>query len=168
MGFISNMYRAALGDNGLKELQRCLPTKSTKGAKKRSVLIIDDEITDDDSGTEFDDETNQERIMNHVRIYFPSYETVRLSKKGFNSGGTICFNSSWWDSPSFPRSVMRDCVSVRDGLLMHNKVSVFLLIYEKQKPTRVLFCRCCLPAPRDNYRLPRERSMLGHMWVLPT
>ncbi|PUU73659.1 tyrosyl-DNA phosphodiesterase-domain-containing protein [Tuber borchii] len=119
MSFISNMYRAALGDNGLKELQRCL---STKGAKKKSVLVVDDEITDDDSGTEFDDETNQERIMNHVRIYFPSYETVRLSKKGFSSGGTICFNSSWWDSPNFPRSVMRDCVSIRDGLLMHNKM----------------------------------------------
>ncbi|KAG0644075.1 tyrosyl-DNA phosphodiesterase-domain-containing protein [Tuber brumale] len=121
MGFISNMYRAAMGDDGLKELQRC-SNKSVKGAKRRAVLVMGDQITDDDSETGFDEETNQERIMNHVRIYFPSYETVRLSKKGFNSGGTICFNSSWWDSPTFPRSVMRDCVSVRDGLLMHNKM----------------------------------------------
>ncbi|PWW80387.1 phospholipase D/nuclease [Tuber magnatum] len=122
MGFISNMYRAAMGDNGLRELQRCV-NKPAKGAKKKkSVLVIDDEITDDDSGAEFDEETNLERIMNHVRIYFPSYETVRLSKKGFNSGGTICFNSSWWDSPTFPKSLMRDCVSTRDGLLMHNKM----------------------------------------------
>ncbi|RPB05816.1 phospholipase D/nuclease [Choiromyces venosus 120613-1] len=120
MEFISNMYRAALGDNGLKELQRRSNTSSKK-AKKR-VVVVDDGITDDDSETEFDEEFNQERIMNHVRVYFPSYETVRLSKKGFNSGGTICFQSSWWDSPTFPKSVMRDCVSVRDGLLMHNKM----------------------------------------------
>jgi len=29
---------------------------------------------------------------------------------------------SWYNNDNFPRSLMRDCKSHRDGLLMHNKM----------------------------------------------
>ena len=57
------------------------------------------------------------------RLYFPSENTVRTSEAGLGRAGTICFSSKWWENPNFPKSNMRDCVSVRNGLLMHNKVS---------------------------------------------
>ncbi|RYC59815.1 hypothetical protein CHU98_g6380 [Xylaria longipes] len=56
------------------------------------------------------------------RIYFPSHETVSRSRGGRNSGGTICLQSKWWDSPTFPRELVYDCKSVRPGLLMHTKI----------------------------------------------
>lgn len=38
------------------------------------------------------------------------------------NAGTICFQEKWFLGPRFPKSVMRDCVSRREGILMHNKV----------------------------------------------
>lgn len=35
--------------------------------------------------------------------------------------GTICLQSSWWNSDTFPRSIFRDCQSKRPNMLMHNK-----------------------------------------------
>jgi hypothetical protein len=28
----------------------------------------------------------------------------------------------WWDQTSFPKAVLRDCKSGRQGVLMHNKI----------------------------------------------
>lgn len=36
--------------------------------------------------------------------------------------GTICFQAKWWQADTFPRDVLRDCRSVRPGVLMHSKV----------------------------------------------
>ena len=36
--------------------------------------------------------------------------------------GTICFQKQWFEAPTFPREVLRDCVSARPGMLMHNKM----------------------------------------------
>jgi hypothetical protein len=96
--------------------------KPRKNAKKKAAAPKDDQVTDDDSAVEYDEETNVERIMNNLRVYFPSRDTVAGSKRGTRSGGTICFQPQWWNAPTFPKSVIRDCQSVRDGLLMHNKV----------------------------------------------
>ncbi|RFU35872.1 hypothetical protein B7463_g521, partial [Scytalidium lignicola] len=63
-----------------------------------------------------------EEIENWFRIYFPTRETVTQSKGGSNAGGTICFQSRWYDAATFPRSLMIDCKSKRPGLLMHNKM----------------------------------------------
>ncbi|KAK6952743.1 hypothetical protein Daesc_005037 [Daldinia eschscholtzii] len=41
---------------------------------------------------------------------------------GRNAAGTICVQSKWWDSASFPRELIRDCKSVRSGLLIHSKL----------------------------------------------
>ena len=59
-------------------------------------------------------------IEQYFRIYFPTRDTVRNSRAG--SAGTICFQSKWYHSPTFPKDIMRDCKSVRKGLLMHNKL----------------------------------------------
>lgn len=58
----------------------------------------------------------------NFRFYFPSSATVQRSKGGTHNAGTLCFSAKWWQGGKFPRPNMRDCVSVREGLLMHNKV----------------------------------------------
>ncbi|KAL8995069.1 MAG: hypothetical protein Q9169_005138 [Polycauliona sp. 2 TL-2023] len=65
------------------------------------------------------------------RIYFPSSETVRASTGGSNNGGTICFQSKWWNAATFPRELLRDCRSRRDGMLMHNKI---IYVYPTSPP----------------------------------
>ncbi|KIW78154.1 hypothetical protein Z517_07987 [Fonsecaea pedrosoi CBS 271.37] len=90
--FLQSMYLAASGDNGLRAVDRRGPLKQQGSWKK------------------------------NLRFYYPSDNTVRTSKGGPDSAGTVCFSSAWWNSPQFPRSSMYECVSVREGLLMHNKV----------------------------------------------
>ncbi|PQE30814.1 hypothetical protein CJF32_00005997 [Rutstroemia sp. NJR-2017a WRK4] len=51
-----------------------------------------------------------------------SEQTVIESKGGKRAAGTICFQSKWYDSTTFPKGLMRDCRSNRKGLLMHNKM----------------------------------------------
>jgi hypothetical protein len=55
-------------------------------------------------------------------IFFPSAATVAKSLGGSNAAGTICFLRRWWEGAKFPRGVLRDCVAVRGGVLMHSKV----------------------------------------------
>ncbi|KIX06407.1 uncharacterized protein Z518_04383 [Rhinocladiella mackenziei CBS 650.93] len=99
--FMTSMYLAAQGDDSLTEY-------STRTAQKEA-------------------QTRQVRRTwedwrNKFRIYFPSDKTVRESKGGIQNAGTICSSARWWQSGKFPTSCMRDCVSVREGLLMHNKI----------------------------------------------
>lgn len=62
-------------------------------------------------------------IMQNLKIYFPTSETVQRSKGGPGAGGTICFQSKWWDSNELIRECLHDCVGARnDGILMHSKV----------------------------------------------
>ncbi|OTB04965.1 hypothetical protein M426DRAFT_57748 [Hypoxylon sp. CI-4A] len=61
-------------------------------------------------------------LTGKFRIYFPSHDTVVKSRGGKNAAGTICVQSKWWDSPTFPRQLFRDCKSVRSGLLIHSKL----------------------------------------------
>ncbi|KAI1129584.1 tyrosyl-DNA phosphodiesterase-domain-containing protein [Nemania abortiva] len=98
---ISAIYNAAQGDNGLKEYERRATGSSKKKAAQKTELSYK---------------------PSNFRIYFPSYETVSRSRGGKNSGGTICLQSKWWDSPTFPRELVHDCKSVRSGLLMHTKI----------------------------------------------
>ncbi|KAL2164557.1 hypothetical protein VTH06DRAFT_3774 [Thermothelomyces fergusii] len=70
-------------------------------------------------------------VKEHMRIFFPSRETVLRSKGGKDGAGTICLLSKWWQAPTFPRELVRDCRSVRQGVLMH---------------TKALYVRPCSPA----------------------
>ncbi|TQN68231.1 Tyrosyl-DNA phosphodiesterase 1 [Colletotrichum shisoi] len=59
--------------------------------------------------------------QHHFRIYFPTEKTVSSSRGGRSSAGTISFQEKWWKSSTFPRELLRDCQSVRSGLLLHSK-----------------------------------------------
>ncbi|KAK3110264.1 hypothetical protein LTR53_015617 [Teratosphaeriaceae sp. CCFEE 6253] len=61
-----------------------------------------------------------EAIRDKLRIYFPTQDTVRSSTAG--AAGTICLSRQWYENMPFPRSVFRDYVSTRPGLLSHNKI----------------------------------------------
>ncbi|KAI0382763.1 phospholipase D/nuclease [Hypomontagnella monticulosa] len=96
---LSAIYYAAQGDDGMKEYGM----RTAKGKNKGSTQ------TKLDLGDKF-------------RIYFPSRESVMQSRGGKNAAGTICTQSKWWDSATFPRELIRDCQSVRAGLLIHSKI----------------------------------------------
>ena len=58
-------------------------------------------------------------------VSFPIQTTTHDSADGFlpqQSAGTICFQPKWWKAATFPHELMRDCKSVRPGMLMHGKV----------------------------------------------
>lgn len=102
------LYLAAQGDDGLKEFNgRSIPAKKHS---EHPWFHLKDEL--------------RKQISESLRIYFPSEETVKASKGGPDNGGTICFQRKWWQSSTFPREVLRDCKSRREGMLMHNKVSL--------------------------------------------
>ncbi|KAL9003989.1 MAG: hypothetical protein Q9188_003174 [Gyalolechia gomerana] len=106
MDFLLMLYLAAQGDDGLKEFGgRYLSAKKNPGHKW---FRLKDQL--------------KKQVMESFRIYFPSKETVKASKGGPESGGTICFQSKWWQSDTFPKNVLRDCKSRREGMLMHNKI----------------------------------------------
>ncbi|PGH32211.1 hypothetical protein GX50_04995 [[Emmonsia] crescens] len=112
--FLRSIYLAAQGDNGLKELT--LRNSKTFPSEKWGV------VTKKTDGAEW---------KHRFRVYFPSLSTVSKSKGGTGSAGTICFQSKWYNSATFPRGIMRDNVSRREGLLMHNK----MLFVHPDKPT---------------------------------
>ena len=109
--FLAMLYLSAQGDSGLEEYNW---RNSTVTSRKKKMVQEDSDTS----------HIQRERLLSylrqHFRIYFPTHETVKDSTAG--SAGTICFQSRWYNSPSFPREIMRDCKSVRPGMLMHNKV----------------------------------------------
>ncbi|CEL01669.1 hypothetical protein ASPCAL01249 [Aspergillus calidoustus] len=107
--FMRCIYLAAQGDSGLTELtlrtSKSLPAKDPTDPRRLITATTADEWKD------------------RMRIYFPSQETVLRSKGGPNSAGTICFQSKWFENGKFPVQALRDCRSVRDGMVMHNKIA---------------------------------------------
>ncbi|KIW88668.1 uncharacterized protein Z519_10714 [Cladophialophora bantiana CBS 173.52] len=93
--FLRSMHLAASGDSGLTEYTM----RYDKGGRVK-----------------------HGNWKENFRFYFPSDDTVRTSRGGPRKAGTICFAIQWWNNPKFPRSNMYDCVSIRQGLLMHNKL----------------------------------------------
>ncbi|KAL5339681.1 tyrosyl-DNA phosphodiesterase-domain-containing protein [Aspergillus crustosus] len=109
--YLKSIYLAAQGDSGLTELTlRTTPSKSlpTRSPENPQQLISAS--------------TAEEWKDNRFRAYFPSQDTVLGSKGGPNSAGTICFQKKWFENGKFPRGLLRDCASVREGLVMHNKI----------------------------------------------
>jgi hypothetical protein len=62
------------------------------------------------------------KVKANMRIYFPTHDTVKTSIGGPDNGGTICLSAEYWYSPNFPRDMLRDHRSARQGLLSHNKI----------------------------------------------
>lgn len=99
--FIASLYFAAQGDDGTKEYAH-RTTKMSVPVDRNSTV--------------------GRGWHSNLRLYFPSDTSVRASKGGPGCAGTICTSEKWFDSSQFPRDIVRDCISRRDGLLMHNKV----------------------------------------------
>lgn len=108
--FLAMLYLSAQGDDGLKEY----------GWRNRAVTSTMKTPQVDSQQTQSARERLRSQLRLGMNIYFPTQETVRTSTAG--SAGTICFQSKWYNSPTFPRKILRDCKSVRPGMLMHNKV----------------------------------------------
>ena len=107
--FLAMIYLAAQGDDGLTEYHWRNP--HARGNKTpQEALRAEEDLN--------------KQLRSHLRqnfqVYFPTQDTVKASTAG--SAGTICFQSKWYNSPTFPRDILRDCKSVRSGMLMHNKV----------------------------------------------
>lgn len=109
--FLAMLYLSAQGDSGLEEYKWRNPTVTSRKTKKPPENL---------EASHIQRERLRSYLRQHFRIYFPTHETVKNSTAG--SAGTICFKSKWYNSPSFPGEIMRDCKSVRPGMLMHNKV----------------------------------------------
>lgn len=111
LDFLSTLYLAARGDDGTTEFNwRTAPKPKEKKGNQAAPAEASAR-----------DELHQS-LASKFRIYFPSHTTVMSSKGGAGAGGPICFSSKWHSASSFPRQSLRDCTSVRAGLLMHNKV----------------------------------------------
>ncbi|TVY39670.1 Tyrosyl-DNA phosphodiesterase [Lachnellula subtilissima] len=103
---IKCLYLALQGGNGMSGYDR-RTSKPVKG-KGKGESTAELQLSKD--------------LASLFRIYFPTSETVGKSRGGKGAGGTICFQSNWYNSDSFPRQLLRDSKSQRDGLLMHNKM----------------------------------------------
>lgn len=68
------------------------------------------------------DAADDVRVLDRIRIYFPTKETVTSSIGGPDCGGIITLNRGFYDAPTFPRRCLRDHVSTRAGMLSHNKL----------------------------------------------
>ena len=109
--FLMMLYLAAQGDDGTTEYNwRNLDAGRGKSTKLKSDL----------------EQMNAKRqrvkheALDNFHVYFPTHDSVKRSTAGY--AGTICFQSKWFNAPTFPRQILRDCKSTRRGLLMHNKV----------------------------------------------
>lgn len=146
--FMSSMYLAAQGDDGVTEFAR-----------------IAQKLNPGNRHTEWQE---------GFRVYFPSENTVRKSRGGAHKAGTICFSAKWWETSKFPRSNVRDCVSAREGLLMHNKVCTsrslqhtnsywFIRLSNLSLTCSIwIFSSCCMSAaPQAQKRGMQVGRMLG-------
>ncbi|PVH85495.1 phospholipase D/nuclease [Cadophora sp. DSE1049] len=102
--FLKSLYNAAQGDDGLVEYG----WRAGKSTRNKGMCETERKLSD--------------ALKDRFRIYFPTAETVANSRGGIGCGGTICLQAKWYDSTTFPRHLMRDCQSLRPGLLMHSKM----------------------------------------------
>lgn len=109
--FLAMLYLAARGDDGLTEYN----WRNTSVASRKKKAPQDDLQSQDGLHQDL-----RSHLRQNLHVYYPTHDTVKRSTAG--SAGTICFQSKWYNSPTFPREILRDCKSVRPGMLMHNKV----------------------------------------------
>lgn len=110
--FLRTIYLATQGDDGMTEFT----WRTTRPSSQRRLGA-----THGHSQQPREEEIS-EMVRTKFRVYFPTKDTVIASKGGTMAGGTICLQPRWYYSPTFPRSLFRDCQSQRTGMLMHNKI----------------------------------------------
>ncbi|KAI8879910.1 phospholipase D/nuclease [Backusella circina FSU 941] len=62
-----------------------------------------------------------------ISIIFPSLDTVESSRDGPSGASTICLDKKTWHKDTFPKDVMHDAISHRQGTLMHSKYIIATL-----------------------------------------
>jgi hypothetical protein len=127
--FMRSIYLAAMGDDGMTELEiRQGKASKPKGGmdsffKGQQRKDSQDDEPEPDKSTSVISRKQAESWRSSFRFFFPSHATVASSIGGTDSAGTICFQRRWWENTAkFPQKNMRDCISVRKGVLMHNKL----------------------------------------------
>ncbi|CEP13302.1 hypothetical protein [Parasitella parasitica] len=75
----------------------------------------------------------QKNQLPPVDIIYPSLDTVESSRLGPSGAGTICLNTSAWRKDTFPKQIMHDAISQRQGTLMHSKYIIATLPNEATK-----------------------------------
>ncbi|KAI8643778.1 tyrosyl-DNA phosphodiesterase I [Parasitella parasitica] len=75
----------------------------------------------------------QKNQLPPIDIIYPSLDTVESSRLGPPGASTICLNTSTWRKDTFPRQVMCDAISQRQGTLMHSKYIVATFPNEASK-----------------------------------
>lgn len=113
LDFLATLYLATQGSDGMTEYAWRNPHKAKAS----------NPVSAENKGSRISEINIKTQAQTGTRIYFPTDDTVRRSKGGIANAGTICFQEKWWNSSNFPHHVMRDCISQRRGMLMHNKVS---------------------------------------------
>ncbi|KAK6349749.1 hypothetical protein TWF696_006027 [Orbilia brochopaga] len=119
--FLLRMFRALHGDDGKISVQG-IPKKYSSRQLAEPAAAADESTESESEEEDQSDNKLWQDIRSSVRVYFPSRRTVAASKGGIQNGGTICFQRKWFNSSTFPQSLLHDCQSVRRGMLMHNKM----------------------------------------------
>ena len=61
-------------------------------------------------------------LLDSIRVYFPTKDTVTNSTGGVACGGIISLSRAHYYNAAFPKQCMRDYKSTRKGVLSHNKL----------------------------------------------
>ncbi|KAK5047876.1 hypothetical protein LTR84_006064 [Exophiala bonariae] len=124
-GFLSAMYLAVQGDSGLAEYRHRTGTTARASNARHGSLQKQDASLRASGSTPAAASTSMSLTRTwreNFQFTFPSDDTVKASIGGPAAAGTVCFSDKYWQNAKFPRQNMRDCVSVRRGCLMHNKL----------------------------------------------
>ncbi|KAF1847766.1 tyrosyl-DNA phosphodiesterase domain-containing protein [Cucurbitaria berberidis CBS 394.84] len=73
-------------------------------------------------GEPFTTDSNSSHVRDHIRIYFPTNDTVEKSIGGRDCGGIISLTRQHYNATTFPKECLRDYDSTRRGMLSHNKL----------------------------------------------
>ncbi|KAK7622239.1 tyrosyl-DNA phosphodiesterase-domain-containing protein [Phyllosticta citricarpa] len=65
---------------------------------------------------------SEAELSSKFRVYFPTQDSIESSRGGPNAAGTITLAKKFYDAPTFPKEVMHDHKSTREGVLSHNKM----------------------------------------------
>ncbi|OAL49081.1 phospholipase D/nuclease [Pyrenochaeta sp. DS3sAY3a] len=73
-------------------------------------------------GEQFTTKSKVHKVRDHIKIYYPTHETVEKSFGGFGCAGIISLTKQNFNASSFPRECLRDYQSTRRDMLSHNKL----------------------------------------------
>jgi hypothetical protein len=61
-------------------------------------------------------------FLSHIRVYYPTADTVKNSTGGPDCGGIITLSRAHYNAVTFPKQCLRDYKSTRPGVLSHSKM----------------------------------------------